>query len=70
MLLPAVEQILHQRQRLLLDPFTAAIGAIVLRLQLVQRINVLLIDDFPFSLLIVKLNKTLQRLAQALPGRA
>ena len=31
-LLPAVEQILHQRQRLLLDPFTAAIGAIVLRL--------------------------------------
>ena len=33
-----------------------------------RNIDVLLIDDFPFPLLIVKLDKALKRLAQPLPG--
>ena len=65
---PAAKQSLHQRQRLLFNALTTAIHAEVLRLQLVERIDVLLIDDFPFPLLIVKLDKALKRLAQPLPG--
>lgn len=64
---PAAKQTLHQRQRLLFNPLAATIYAIVLRLQLIEGIDVLLIDDFPLTLLIVELDKTLQRLTQPLP---
>ncbi len=64
---PVAKQSLHQRQRFLFNPLAAAIHAIVLRLQLIEGIDVLLIDDFPLSLLIVELDKALQRLAQPLP---
>ena len=65
---PPVKQVLHQRQRFFLNPFAAAIGAKVFRLQLVQRIDVLLIDNLPLPLLVVKLNEALERLAQPFPG--
>jgi hypothetical protein len=58
---------LHQRQGLFLDALAAVIGAKIFGLQLIQGINVLLIDDFPFPLLVIKLNKALQRLAQPFP---
>ena len=63
----AGKQALHQRQRFFFNAFTAAIGSVVFSLQLIQRIHVLLVDDFPFALLIVELHEPFKGLAQALP---
>ncbi|VEC04338.1 Dna-J like membrane chaperone protein [Klebsiella pneumoniae] len=43
---PVAKQSLHQRQRFLFNPLAAAIHAIVLRLQLIEGIDVLLIGRF------------------------
>jgi hypothetical protein len=59
-----VKQGLHPRQRILLNAFTAVILAVVFRLELIQRINVLLIDNLPDPLLFGELHKAFQRLAE------
>ena len=55
-----VKQLLYQSQRFLLNAFAAAVLAIIFGLKLVERINVLLVDDFPYPLLLGELDKALR----------
>ena len=62
------KEILYPRQRIPLYAFAAVILTVVFRLQLIQGVHVLLIDNLPHPLLFSELHKALQRLAEPLPG--
>ena len=63
-----VKQRLHPRQGIFLNALAAVVLAVVFRLKLIERIDVLLVDNLPDALLFGKLHKPLQRLAEPLPG--